>query len=270
MNKVTVNNPLLKGEGLPNFSGVNPEHIVPAIELVIAEHREVLSQLLKKTSHTWRSFLLPLQVVNVRLGRVSTIVSHLNSVVNTPSLQSAYQVVLTKLTQYHAQVSQSQDVFKVLLQISQDGNFSSLPQPQKRVVEIMLRNARLAGVSLPEAERKTIADLSTKLSQLSNQFSQNVLDSTQAWFYITEDKTELTGIPEHIIQAASLLAQEENQSGWKFTMGMSTYIAVMTNAQSTKLREVFYHAFVTKASDKFVLSSKWDNTVLMAAKGVFP
>ena len=88
-----MSNPLLNINGLPPFSKIQPEHIVPAITQLLQEARESVAEVLKQPHFTWDSFN-PLSESGERLNRAWSPVSHLNSVKNNPELREAYQACL--------------------------------------------------------------------------------------------------------------------------------------------------------------------------------
>ncbi|MFQ5610471.1 MAG: M3 family metallopeptidase, partial [Woeseiaceae bacterium] len=54
-------------------------------------------------------------------------------------------------------------------------------------------------------------------------------------------------------------ATRRDRKGWLLTLDYPTYDAVMTHAENRGLRETFYHAWVTRASDEGA-DPQWDNT----------
>ncbi|CAA6810241.1 MAG: Oligopeptidase A (EC, partial [uncultured Thiotrichaceae bacterium] len=84
-------NPLLSEQGLPTFSQIKPEHITPAVDTILDENRQWLSQRLKQEIEpTWDNLLYPLNENDNRLDRIWSPVSHLNAVMNSEALRSEY------------------------------------------------------------------------------------------------------------------------------------------------------------------------------------
>ena len=97
------------------------------------------------------------------------------------------------------------------------------------------------------------------MAELSNQFENNVLDATDDFSLHLKDKTRLTGVPEHILQRANNLALEKGLSGYILTLEYPCYHAISTYAEDAQLRETFYHAYVTRASDLGPSAGRFDN-----------
>ncbi len=86
----------------------------------------------------------------------------------------------------------------------------------KKVVEHEIRDFVLSGVNLPEDKKKRMEEISLKLSELSNQFSQNLLDATNAYELIIKDAKDVEGIPQSDIDAAK--EEIEGKTIYKFTL----------------------------------------------------
>ena len=109
-----------------------------------------------------------------------------------------------------------------------------------------MRDFKLSGVDLPENEKKRYAEITSRLSELSSQFSNNLLDATHAWHYHITDETLLSGLPDSAIEAAKEAAQEAEKEGWLFTLDIPSYLPVMLYADNVEFRKAMYRAFVTR------------------------
>ena len=89
-----------------------------------------------------------------------------------------------------------------------------------------------------------------------------MLDATNAFSIYVDEKRELAGIPEDVLQAAREAAQKDGKDGWKFTLHMPSYLPVMQYADDRALRETMYRANATRASE--FGKPEWDNTPLIA------
>ncbi|HEY9446166.1 MAG TPA: M3 family metallopeptidase, partial [Burkholderiales bacterium] len=96
----------------------------------------------------------------------------------------------------------------------------------------------------------------------SSRFSDNVLDTTNAYAHYVTDARETAGLPADVLQAAREAAQAEGRAGWKFTLHAPSYLPVMQYAEHRPLRELMYRAYVTRAAEFGV--PEWNNTPLIA------
>ena len=238
-----MNNPLLEDHTLPPFQNIDASHITPAIESIIAENRLALQQQLDAIQHpNWQTLIKPLEDREDRLSQAWSPVGHLNGVMNSPALRDAYNQAIERMTEYSTEMGQNARLFKAYLALAESDEFAQLNTAQQKTVNNALRDFRLAGVDLPESAKRRYAEIQQRLSQLSTQFSNNVLDATQGWYYQVEDKSALAGLPLSALAIAQQTAKQKNLPGYVITLDAPAYIAVMTHADDRDLRQTCYRA----------------------------
>ena len=263
-------NPLLEAHTLPPFSAIKPRHIEPAIRQLIEDGRTQLTSLLESlTTFTWENLVAPIEAQADKLDQAWAPVSHLHSVANNEDLRKAYTESLALLTEYSTEFSQNEALYDAYQRLARSDEFRHLNQAQQQSINNALRDFRLGGVALPAAGKKRFAEIQQRLSELSTQFSNNVLDSTQAWFKHFETADELTGLPESALAQAAQAASQKELSGYVITLDFPSYYAVITYADNRELREEIYRAYVTRAScagkkADGSSASEWDNTEIIA------
>jgi oligopeptidase A len=259
-----MKNPLLTIEDLPAFSAIEPQHVEPAIDALLTTNREQIHTLLAQSApFTWENLLQPLEALDDKLSRAWSAVSHMNAVVNTPELRQAHNACLAKISAYATELGQNTQLYQAVKAIQQSPSFHSLSAAQQKVVENELRDFRLAGVELPAEKKARFKQIQQRLSELTNQFEQNVLDATDAWHLHITDETVLQGIPPHAKQAAREAAEAKQQTGWRLTLDFPCYFAVITYADDPSLREKMHEAYATRASDQGPNAGQWDNSQVM-------
>ncbi|AHG85870.1 Oligopeptidase A [Bibersteinia trehalosi USDA-ARS-USMARC-190] len=255
-----MTNPLLHVTGLPKFSEIKPEHIQPAVEQLIQENREIIEQVAQIENPTWENFYLPQVMAGDKLSRAWSPVGHLNSVKNSPELREAYQACLPLLSEFGTWAGQHQGLYQGWLKLKNSPEFETYSIAQKKAVENSLRDFELSGIGLPAEKQQRYGEIVARLSELSSQFSNNVLDATMGWEIIVENADELKGLPESALEAAKASAESKEKSGYRFTLEFPSYLPVMTYCENRELREKMYAAFNTRASDQGENAGKWDNS----------
>ena len=264
-----MSNPLLETHELPPFSAIQPEHVEPAISQLIDANRKHLQALLSSLQQpTWDNLVAPLEAQGDLLEQAWSPVSHLNAVCNNDALRTAYNNSLALLTEYSTEVSQNTELYNAYQKLADSEEYAQLTQAQKQAVDNALRDFRLGGVALDGEQKKRFGAIQKRLSELSTQFSNNVLDATQAWFKHFTDAEALAGLPESALAQAAQAAAQKQLSGYVVTLDFPSYLAVMMYADNRQLREEMYTAYVTRASadgKKADGSSaaQWDNSALI-------
>jgi oligopeptidase A len=255
-------NPLLDFKGLPRFAEIKPEHVAPAIEQLLAENRALIARLLSDSAPpTWQNFVAPMEDANERVSRAWGPVGHLNAVMNSPELREVYNATLPKITQYYAELGQNLALFVKFKALRNSKEFAGLSAARKKIIENELRDFRLGGAELPDAQKARYLEIQERLSELSSRFSDNLLDATNDYMLVVESKDELSGLPDDVLQAAQEAAQAASKPGWLFTLKAPSYGPLMQYADNRALREKMYRAYGTRASE--FGKPEFDNTALM-------
>ncbi len=257
-------NPLLEFAGLPRFSAIRPEHVLPALDHQLAASRALLEERFARGApYTWSNFADPLEDMKESLSRLWSPVSHLNAVVNTPVLREAYSAGLPKLSEFFTELAQDERVYAAYKAIAASEEHSRLSDAQRRVIFNTLRDFRLSGAELPPGPKARFKEIQMKLSELGNRFSDNVLDATQAWTLHLTNESDLAGLPESARSMAHQSAERADKQGWLFTLDAPSYIAFMTYADHRDYRRQMYEAYVTRASETGPSGRQFDNGPLM-------
>ncbi len=251
-------NPLLATEGLPDYAAIGPEHAEPAIREQLALNRARLAELLALPEPDFATLVEPFEELQHRLNRVFAPIGHLNAVANSDELRAAYNLCLPLLAEYQTEVGQNAALALAYERIRErDG--AKLSSAERKVLDFALREFKLAGVRLDPARQARFKALMQELARLQSKFEEQVLDATRAWSHRIEEEARLAGLPAHVLARARADAAERGQAGWYFTLDQPTYLAIVTHADSSELRQVFYEAWVTRASDKGPLAGRFDN-----------
>ncbi|MEW8013401.1 MAG: oligopeptidase A [Candidatus Sedimenticola endophacoides] len=257
-----MEHPLLNPEGLPAFSQILPEHVEPAIDRLLAESRTLTKRLLdQEQPFTWDNLIEPLDLMDDRIRRAWSPVSHMNSVVNSDALRDAYNACLPKLSDYATEMGQNERLFRAYQTLAESA--TDLSPQQRRVLDNALRDFHLSGVDLPEREKMRYKAISQELSQLTSRYSDHLLDATNAWSRLSSDPAELAGLPASALDLAAQNAAREGQEGWLLNLEFPSYLPFMTYADNRALRREVYHAYATRASDQGPHAGRWDNGPLM-------
>jgi len=188
-------------------------------------------------------------------------VGHLNAVMNNGPLREAYNRCLPKLTRYATEIGQNESLFRAFEAVAEDRDVSD---PARRaVLEHALREFRLSGVALPGEQKTRFREVMERLSSLQAHFEENVLDATNAWSRHILKAGDLKGLPEGVLDRAREAAEAKDLKGWLFNLDFPTFHAVQTQAHHRGLREDFYRAWSTRASDEGPDAGRWDNSEVM-------
>jgi oligopeptidase A len=253
-------NPLLEFTDLPLFDRIRPEHVGPAIDALLQESNAALERVCAPDFPAdWNAIARELDVATEKLGRAWGAVSHLNSVADTPELRAAYNEALPRVTEFWTRLGADERLYAKYKAIDP----STLNAEQRQAHQNALRNFVLGGAELSGPAKVRFAQIQERQAELSQKFSENTLDATDAWSYYAS-AGELEGVPADVRDAARDAAQAEGKVGHKLTLKMPCYLPVMQFARSSELRQRLYRAYTTRASDQAEGDAKkFDNSALI-------
>jgi oligopeptidase A len=257
-------NPLLTTADLPSYQAIQPEQIEPAIDEQLAANRADLERLLAANAEpTWENLIEPLEALDDRLNKTWSPVRHLHSVLDSEALRAAYNACLPKLSAYYTEFGHHEGLYRAYQHIADGPEYDRLDAAQCKVIDDALRDFKLSGIALPSKQREHYKAIMQELAQLGAQFSQNVLDATQAWTRQVKDEALLAGLPDSARASALQTARQRGLDGWLLTLELPSYLPVLNYADDRELRREMYEAYSTRASDQGPTAGQWDNGPLI-------
>lgn len=257
----TSTNPLLDPNGLPAFSAIRPEHVEPAIDALIAEQRAAIERIAAPDAvRDFEHVMLSQERLDQTMAHAWSPVSHLHSVADSEALRKAHGNAEERLTDLGIELGQNRDLYAAVQAVADRPDFAALPPAARAAVDHALRDFRLSGVALEEPARSRYREIGVELSRLTTEFSNAVLDATEAWHKHITDERDLAGIPASGRAVLREYAREEKLDGFLVTLKQPSVQAVLTYAENRELREAVYYAYQTRASDKGPNEGKFDNS----------
>ena len=256
-----MTNPLLHFDDLPLFDQIQPTDVSPAVDALLTEVNAALETVTASDFPSrWDAIAAVLDVATERLGRAWGAVSHLNGVADTPALRAAYNEALPRVTEFWTRLGADERLYAKYKAIDP----SSLNTEQAQAHKNAIRNFVLSGAELTGTARLRFAEIQERQAALSQKFSENALDATDAFAHYASAE-ELAGVPEDVKQTALNAARADGRDGYKLSLKMPCYLPVMQFAHSSALRETLYRAFTTRASDQAdTLTQGFDNSALIS------
>jgi oligopeptidase A len=222
------------------------ENFIDELKNRLEHNNKHIEELLQQEKKTYANFVKPLEMMDEHLEQFFTPLSHLNAVNNSDQTQQVYTESLPIITEYSTKLSQNIDIYNAYKEILTQEK-ETLNYEQKRVLELNILNFELSGAHLNDATKERLQEINIKKSELSNNFSQNLLNATNAYEYIITDETDIEGLPQSEIENAKFEVNGEIK--YKFTLQMPSYIAYMTYGKNRAIREELYRAYVSRAPE---------------------
>jgi len=243
-------NPLLSIQFAIPFDQVRPEHVVPGIRQLLAEANERIDAIVRDdTPRTFSNTMLALEESTEKLGYALGIVRHLEAVATSPELRAAWNEVEPETSAFYSRIPLNEGLWKQLQRYAETEGAKSLSGARLRFLTKTLDSFRRCGAELDVAGKTRLAEIDVELAKWTTKFSENVLDSTNAWELIITDEASLAGLPPSAIAAARQSAEAKGQAGWRFTLQAPSVTPALTYLADAEIREKLYRANIARATE---------------------
>ena len=260
-----MSNPLLSSAGLPAFATIRPEHIGPAMDVLLPAADAALALATSDAVPAeYQALSLALDVPLERLSMAWGAVGHLNAVANSPELREAYNANLGRVTEFHTRLGADERLYAKYKAVANSATAASLNPAQRQALAHAMRDFVLSGAELQGDAKLRFAAIAERSAELGQQFSEHVLDATDG-FSLLVTPAQMAGVPEDVCQqtgAAAAVAEPAAPGQHRLSLHMPVYLPVMQYACDRALREQMYRAYVTRASE--LGAPERDNSALMA------
>jgi len=231
------------------FDRVTAEQIAPAVEALLAEaSRAVDAIAAAEPPYTFDGVLGALERATEGLEHAMHVVGHLEHVATTPELRAAYAEAQPKVSEFSSRIPLHAGLWRVLQAFAETEEARALTGPKRRLLDKTLDAFRRHGAELDLEGKERLAAIDVELAKLTLKFSQNTLDSTNAFELVVEDTSRLGGLPESALAAAKESAEAKGKTGYRFTLQAPSVIPALTYLDDRALRESIYRAHVARAT----------------------
>ncbi|PHM16936.1 MAG: peptidase M3 [Sulfuricurvum sp. PD_MW2] len=224
---------------------LNLETFITNLKTLIKTNHQTIDTLLAIPQKTYDNFVRPFDLMEEDLELLFTPLSHINAVKNSEESQRVYADALPILTDYSTFVGQNLDIYEAFKTIKAN-EYDALTTEERRILDLNILHFELAGAHLDDTSKERLAEINLRKSTLTNDFSQNLLDATNAYEKIITDPADIDGIPQSDLENARF--EEDGITKYRFTLQMPSYVAYMTYGPNRAIREELYRAYTTRAS----------------------
>ncbi|HZZ19100.1 MAG TPA: M3 family metallopeptidase [Opitutaceae bacterium] len=261
-----MQNPFLDPSFKIRWSELTPATLVPSVELGIERAEARLAAIEADTSTpTFANTFLALEESTEELNRAWSRVTHLQSVADNPELREAHNAALPKVSAFFAKIPLRPRLWVRLKAFAELPEASGLSPIRARFVSETVAEFREAGADLPPEGRARLEAIQTELSQLTQKFSENVLDATNAWQLVVTEESKLAGLPAQakaraLAQAKAKGLATDEKPAWRFTLHQPSLEPFMTYLEDAGLREEMW-----RGSASVGAAAPHDNTGLIVS-----
>ena len=253
-----LDNPLLNLDSRIQFDQIQAGQVMPALETLLAEANRTVEVLAREPAvpRTYASTLTALDMATERLEDAMALVRHLEGVATSPELRAANNEAEPLVSEFLSSIPLNPGLWKAVKQVAAGGE--ELSAVERRFLKKTVDGFRRHGAELDDEGKQKLQEVEVELTRITTKFSENVLDSTNAFEYVITDEAQLAGLPPSAIAAAKQNAEAKGMAGWRFTLQGPSYAAILTYLDDGKVREHFYRASMRRAAE-----APFDNSELV-------
>lgn len=257
--------PFLDNDFHIRWSTLTPDRVVVDITKALEDATQRIDAVCRtdRGRMNFASTFLAFEEALVPLNEAWGKVSHLDSVCDSPALREVYNEMLPKVSEFFARLYLNESLWDLFKTWSGTPEAAKLTGVEKRFFEETMADFRASGAELPEAKKKRLEEVEAELAQLTQKYSENVLDSTNAWELIIDDEAKLAGLPESARAAALADAKAKGlgspeKSVWRFTLKAPSLTPLLEHLDDEALRRTAWEGSTTVGR-----AGEWDNSTLI-------
>lgn len=237
---------------VPPFDKIDTSHYMPAFIEGIKQHdAEILAIVDNKEAPTFENTVLAFDKSGKLLTRVAKVFFNVNEAFTNETMQKIAQDVTPLLSKHQDDISMNAKLFERIKAVYNNRLTSGLDAQQIRAVEKYYRDFEREGANLPKDKQDQLRKINEELAVLSVKFGENQLAETNNNFsLVIENKDDLAGLPEGVINAAAEAAKEEGKEGkWVFKLNKPSMIPFLQYANNRELRQKLYTGYIMRGNN---------------------
>lgn len=236
---------------VPPFDLIKEEHFVPAIMKGIEEHKKEIEEIANsKEEPSFKNTIEAMEKSSKILTRATTTFFVLNGVMTNDVMQNIAKEIAPIISKHNDEIKMNERLFQRIKKVYEKRNKLNLTKEQKKLLENYYKDFVKGGANLAEKEKKYLMDINQELSLLSLKFGENVLKEENKFMLIIDQKEDLEGLPNSVINAAEETAKEKGLEGkWVFTTKKPSLLPFLSFSSKRDLREKIFKAFINRGNN---------------------
>jgi peptidyl-dipeptidase Dcp len=255
MSVAAQDNPFMKEYStpyqVPPFDKIKLEHYKPAfLEGIKIQQNEINAIANSSAKPTFENTILAKENSGELLRKVSTVFFNLSSANTNKEMQALSQELAPLLSKHSDDISLNEKLFKRVKTLWDTRASLKLNKEQERLLELDYKGFVRSGANLSDADKEKLRALNGELSVLSVKYGNNILAETNAFEMVIDDKKDLTGLPDNLIEAAANTAKAKGKDGkWVFTLQNASVMPFLQYSPNRELRFKIWNAYQLRGNN---------------------
>jgi peptidyl-dipeptidase Dcp len=226
------------------FDKISNSHFRNAFSNILDETRKKIEKIISDTSvPDFNNTIEAIEYSLADLKRFELIFFNINAAETNKELQQLAQEISPQLSSFYNDITLNEELFNKVKRVYNKRDDLTLSAEARTLLEETYQAFVRNGASLDGKAKQVFREITRELSLLSLKFEENLLDETNDFILHLTSEEDLAGLPDYVVEAASIEAGARNLPGWVFTLKMPSYTAFMKYADNRGLRERLYRAY---------------------------
>lgn len=236
---------------VPPFEKIQNKHFKPAFEVAIKQHNDEIAAIVNNTeAPTFDNTVAALDYSGILLEKIGSVFYNLNSANTNDSLQQIAQEVSPMLSAHEDEILFNAQLFSRIKAVYDQKSTLKLTPEQDRVLSETYKDFISGGAGLDSVNKEKLGKINSELSVLTLKFGQNLLAETNAFKLTIDNKNDLEGLPQGLIDAAAEDATKDGKSGkWVFTLNNPSIMPFLQYSSKRDLREKMFRAYMMRGNN---------------------
>ncbi|WP_372870132.1 M3 family metallopeptidase [Shewanella sp.] len=237
-------------QDIPAFDKIEEAHYLPAYEEAIKRQKAEIQAIIDNPeAPSFANTIEAMEKGGELISRVSAVFYNLTSADTTPGLQAISKEVSPMLSSARDDIFLNDKLFARVKAVYEQRDTLELNTAQSRLLENTYKAFSRGGANLDDAGKAKLRELNEKIGKLSLEFGDNVLAETNSFELVVDNKDDLAGLPQSVIDVAAATAKSRGKEGkWVFTTSRPSITPFLTYADNRELRQQLYTAYVERGN----------------------
>ncbi len=241
----------------PPFDQIKLEHYLPAFEEGIKIKRDELDLIINNSEKpTFENTIAAIEKSGKLLTKVSRVFFNISGSNGNDETQKIAEKITPELSKLSNDIYLNEKLFQRIKSINDEKEKLNLTSEQLKVLDNYYTDFVRNGIGLDEEKKTRLKKINEELSMLSLKFGDNLRKETNAIGLVVDNKDDLVGLPDAVIQGAAELAKQNGMEGkWAFNLQRPSFTPFLQYSEKRDLREKLYKAYLTRGNN----NNEFDN-----------
>ena len=254
---VAAANPILEDWdtpfGVPPFDRIESEHYLPAFRASMETHNaEIDAIIANPDAPTFDNTIEALELSGSKLSRVARIFFAVDGANSDDVTKETAKTIAPELSAHNDNISLNKELFERVLAVYEQRDGLDLSAEQAHLLNETHKQFVRSGANLEDAAQEKLREINSELAELSQQFSENLLDETNNFELLVTDRADLGDIPASLV---ALAAEEAKRRGhecdecWVFTLHRPSINPFLQYSPNREMRKTLFDGYAMRGDN---------------------